>query len=171
MTVFGGFGVQPQTQTQQPAQGSSVFGGGAFGQTQQQQPSGPTSMFGQQRQSLMMSTTPITGPAPFSKSTKFNDLPDDIKRTFETIDSHIQGRIQISNELTQQKMGEEAIKGQELIRELHKYAQLPTLSIQELLGVSSVIQSDSLFAKDLKVKTEQAVQDMIVATNIIEYAI
>ncbi|KAG1893891.1 uncharacterized protein F5891DRAFT_1256818 [Suillus fuscotomentosus] len=44
------------------------------------------------------------------------------------------------------------------IRELHK----------ELLGVSSVIQSDSLFAKDLKVKTEQAVQDTIVATNIIE---
>lgn len=301
-TGFGGFGVQPQTQTQQPAQGSSVFGGGAFGQTQQQQPSGPTSMFGQpaqqqqqqqqqqqptslfgqpqqqpsgtslfanpstinttgqqtggafgstqpqqstslfgstqpqqstslfgstqpqqstslfgatqpqqsnslfgtvqpqqqtsnlfgntqqqpsglfgstntqqpagglgvstagtsifgqQRQSSMMSTTPISGPAPFSKSTKFNDLPDDIKRTFETIDSHIQGRIQISNELKQRKMGEEAIKGQELIRELHK----------ELLGVSSVIQSDSLFAKDLKVKTEQAVQDTIVATNIIE---
>ncbi|KAG2120510.1 uncharacterized protein F5147DRAFT_766427 [Suillus discolor] len=107
---------------------------------------------------VSQSTTPITGPAPFSKSTKFNDLPDDIKRTFETIDSHIQGCIQISNELEQRKMGEEAIKGQELIRELHK----------ELLGVSSVIQSDSLFAKDLKVKTEQAVQDTIVATNIIE---
>jgi nucleoporin p58/p45 len=45
---------------------------------------------------------------------------------------------------------------------------LPTSSIQELLGVSSVIQSDSLFAKDLKSKTEQAVQDTIVATNIIE---
>lgn len=39
---------------------------------------------------------------------------------------------------------------------------------QELLGVSSVIQSDSLFSKDLKAKTEQAVQDTIVATNIIE---
>jgi nucleoporin p58/p45 len=104
------------------------------------------------------STTPISGPAPFSKSTKFNDLPDDIKKTFENIDSQIQGRIQISNELKQRKMGEEAIKGQELIRELHK----------ELLGVSSVIQSDSLFAKDLKSKTEQAVQDTIVATNIIE---
>ncbi|KAG1821093.1 uncharacterized protein BJ212DRAFT_1337362 [Suillus subaureus] len=264
-TGFGGFGMQPQIQTQQPAQGSSVFGGGTFGQTQQQQPSGSTSIFGQpaqqqqqqqqqpttslfgqpaqqqplgtslfvnpsttnttggafgsiqpqqstslfgttqpqqqtsnmfgntqpqqpgglfgstttqqaapagglgvstagtsifgqQRQSSMMSTTPISGPAPFSKSTKFNDLPDDIKKTFEAIDSHIQGRIQISNELKQRKMGEEAIKGQELIRELHK----------ELLGVSSVIQSDSLFAKDLKSKTEQAVQDTIVATNIIE---
>ncbi|KAG2104311.1 uncharacterized protein F5147DRAFT_807643 [Suillus discolor] len=75
----------------------------------------------------------------FSKSTKFNDLPDDIKRTLKlsrltSHSSHIQGCIQISNELKQRKMGEEAIKGQELIRELHK----------ELLGVSSVIQSDSL---------------------------
>lgn len=277
-TGFGSFGMQPQTQMQQPAQGSSMFGGGTFGQTQQQQPSGSTSIFGQpvqqqqqqqqqqpttslfgqpaqqqpsgtslfvnpsttnttgsafgstqpqqstslfgntqpqqstslfgtpqpqqqtsnmfgntqpqqpggmfgstttqqaapagglgvstagasifgqQRQSSMMSTTPISGPAPFSKSTKFNDLPDEIKKTFEAIDSHIQGRIQISNELKQRKMGEEAIKGQELIRELHK----------ELLGVSSVIQSDSLFTKDLKSKTEQAVQDTIVATNIIE---
>ncbi|KAG2756975.1 hypothetical protein P692DRAFT_20922204 [Suillus brevipes Sb2] len=282
---FGSFGVQPQTQTQQPAQGSSVFGGGAFGQTQQQQPSGSTSIFGQPAQqqqqqqqqppatslfgqpaqqqpsgtslfanssttnttgqqaggafgstqpqqstslfgntqpqqstglfgnvqpqqstSLFGTTQPqqpnnmfgntqpqqpgglfggtttqqappagglgvsttgtsifgqqrqSSGPAPFSRSTKFNDLPDDIKKTFESIDSHIQGRIQISNELKQRKMGEEAIKGQELIRELHR----------ELLGVSSVIQSDSLFAKDLKAKTEQAVQDTIVATNIVE---
>lgn len=159
---------QPQQQT------SNMFGnvqpqqpGGLFGSTTTQQaaPAGGlgvntagASIFGQQRQSSMMSTTPISGPAPFSKSTKFNDLPDDIKKTFENIDSQIQGRIQISNELKQRKMGEEAIKGQELIRELHK----------ELLGVSSVIQSDSLFAKDLKSKTEQAVQDTIVATNIIE---
>ncbi|KAJ8587707.1 hypothetical protein M405DRAFT_934538 [Rhizopogon salebrosus TDB-379] len=269
-TGFGGFGVQPQAQAQQPAQGSALFGGGSFGQPQQQQPSVSTSLFsqptqqqqqqqqqqqpttsmfgqptqqqpqstlgtslfgnpttttgqqagglfggtqpqqptnpfgaaqpqqqtmfgstqpqqssggmfgsttqqaapagglglntagpslfGQQRQPSMMSTTPISGPAPFSKSTKFNDLPEDIKRTFEAIDSHIQGRIQISNELKQRKMGEEAIKGQGLIRGLHK----------ELLGVSSVIQSDSLFSKDLKAKTEQAVQDTIVATNIIE---
>ncbi|KAG1738354.1 uncharacterized protein EDB91DRAFT_1249271 [Suillus paluster] len=160
---------QPQQQT------NSLFGntqpqqpvGGLFGSTTTQQtaPIGGlgvstagASFFGQQRQSSMMSTTPISGPAPFSKSTKFNDLPDDIKKTFEAIDSHIQGRVQISNELKQRKMGEEAIKGQELIRGLHK----------ELLGVSSVIQSDSLFAKDLKAKTEQAVQDTIVATNIIE---
>lgn len=165
-SVFGT--MQPQQQT------SNMFGntqpqqpGGLFGSTTTQQaaPTGGlgvstagTSIFGQQRQSSMMSTTPISGPAPFSKSTKFNDLPDDIKKTFESIDSHIQGRVQISNELKQRKMGEEAIKGQELIRELHR----------ELLGVSSVIQSDSLFAKDLKAKTEQAVQDTIVATNIVE---
>lgn len=146
----------------QPQQPGGLFGGTT---TQQAPPAGGlgvsttgTSIFGQQRQSSMMSTTPISGPAPFSRSTKFNDLPDDIKKTFESIDSHIQGRIQISNELKQRKMGEEAIKGQELIRELHR----------ELLGVSSVIQSDSLFAKDLKAKTEQAVQDTIVATNIVE---
>ncbi|KAG2075339.1 hypothetical protein BDR04DRAFT_1091502 [Suillus decipiens] len=159
---------QPQQQT------NNIFGntqsqqsGGLFGSTAAQQvapasglgvSTAGTSVFGQQRQPSMMSTTPISGPAPFSKSTKFNDLPDDIKKTFEAVDSHIQGRIQISNELKQRKMGEEAIKGQELIRELHK----------ELLGVSSVIRSDSLFAKDLKAKTEQAVQDTIVATTIIE---
>ncbi|KAG2369115.1 hypothetical protein BDR07DRAFT_1468682 [Suillus spraguei] len=189
-SLFGS--TQPQQSTGlfgtvQPQQSTSLFGttqpqqqtNNIFGNTQSQQPGGlfgstaaqqvapagglgvstaGTSIFGQQRQPSMMSTTPISGPAPFSKSTKFNDLPDDIKKTFEAIDSHIQGRIQISNELKQRKMGDEAIKGQELIHELHK----------ELLGVSSVIRSDSLFAKDLKAKTEQAVQDTIVATTIIE---
>lgn len=34
--------------------------------------------------------------------------------------SHIQGRIQISKELHQRKLGEEATKGQDMIRTVHK---------------------------------------------------
>jgi len=40
--------------------------------------------------------------------------------------------------------------------------------IQELLSVASVIQADAQFIRDLKTKTEQAVQDTIVATRIID---
>ena len=34
--------------------------------------------------------------------------------------SHIQGRVQISKDLHQRKLGDEPLKGQELIRSLHK---------------------------------------------------
>lgn len=73
---------------------------------------------------------------PFTKSTKFNDLPDNVKKTFEDIEyvryhcrfvtlmfgfrAHIQGRVQISKDLKQRKVGEEATKGQDLIRKTHK---------------------------------------------------
>jgi len=74
----------------------------------------------------------------FSKSTKFNDLPEIVKKTFEDIEyaccclllfclmssshvsTHIQGRIQISKDLKQRQVGEEATKGQDLIRSMHK---------------------------------------------------
>ena len=74
----------------------------------------------------------------FTKSTKFNDLPDNVKKTFEDIEyvkyqyrcylatlqlgfrAHIQGRVQISKDLKQRKVGEEATKGQDLIRKTHK---------------------------------------------------
>ncbi|KAF9223899.1 hypothetical protein BS17DRAFT_781372 [Gyrodon lividus] len=153
------------TQTQPATSGTSLFGG-AF----QPQGAAPmsgfgastagSSLFGPQRQTSNMSISPSqpTGPVLFSKATKFNDLPDDIKKKFEGLDSHIQGRVQINNDLKQRKLGQEATKGQELIRNVHK----------ELLSVAATIQSDVLFTKDLKAKTDQAVQDTIVATRIID---
>jgi len=79
---------------------------------------------------------PSAGSVPFTKSTKFNDLPDNLKKIFEEIEyvaimglsdiinyvfrSHIQGRVSISNELKQRKVGDEAIKGQDSIRAIHK---------------------------------------------------
>lgn len=39
-----------------------------------------------------------------------------------SLSSHIQGRVQISKDLHQRKLGDEPLKGQELIRSLHKVA-------------------------------------------------
>ncbi|KIJ16071.1 hypothetical protein PAXINDRAFT_168682 [Paxillus involutus ATCC 200175] len=161
------FGQPAGATQQQPA--TSLFGQPASGTQQQQwfgtqpQPATNTagsSLFGPQRQPSSMSISPSqhSGPVLFSKATKFNDLPDEIKKKFENLDSHIQGRVQISNDLKQRKLGQEATKGQELIRDVHK----------ELLSVAATIQSDILFTKDLKTKTDQAVQDTIVATRIID---
>jgi nucleoporin p58/p45 len=107
---------------------------------------------------MSISPAQLTGPVLFSKATKFNDLPEEIKKKFEGLDAYIQGRVQISNDLKQRKLGQEPIKGQDLIREVHK----------ELLGVAATIQSDALFTKDLKEKTDQAVQDTIIATRIVD---
>ncbi|EGN98813.1 hypothetical protein SERLA73DRAFT_152622 [Serpula lacrymans var. lacrymans S7.3] len=161
--TFGGFNTNPSQQTSNwgstpsntlqaqqtlPAINSTFGGSSTAG----------NSIFGQQRQPSAIS--PVQPPVTpiFSKSTKFNDLPDEVKKTFEGIDNHIQGRVQISNELKRLKLGQEAVKGQDLIRDIHK----------ELLNVTSTIQSDALFTRDLKHKTEQTVQDTIVATHIVD---
>ncbi|KAI0319523.1 hypothetical protein OF83DRAFT_1109880 [Amylostereum chailletii] len=154
------FGQPSQTQQQQgqPSMfGSAATGTSMFGQPQQQK---PASMFGptpiSQTQSVQMSSP--TGPPLFSKSTKFNDLPDNLKKTFEDIEAHIQGRVQISNDLKQRKVGEEASKGQDLIRGVHK----------DLLNAITTLQSDVLTTRDLKGKVEQTVQDTIVAAHIVD---
>jgi hypothetical protein len=46
------------------------------------------------------------------------------KLTNKRYRSHIQGRVQISNELKQLKLGEEPTKGQELIHAVHKVSSL-----------------------------------------------
>ncbi|KAI6006610.1 hypothetical protein F5J12DRAFT_831836 [Pisolithus orientalis] len=162
-TSLFGSTAQPSAPTQ-PTTG--LFGGqqpaqqGLFSSTLQPQPTLPAlgtgstttgpSLFGVQQ-----SISPVqpTGQVLFSRSTKFNDLPEDIKKKFEALDAHIHGRIQISNDLKQRKLGQEPTKGQELIREVHK----------ELLSVTSMIQADAQFIRDLKAKTEQAVQDTVAA--------
>ncbi|KAK0223252.1 hypothetical protein IW262DRAFT_1365551 [Armillaria fumosa] len=166
-SAFGGsaFGSnnQAQQQQQQPA-------GGLFGNTStntlQSQPTafGGGSLFGRPQQTSFGSTigaqTPVqaSGPPLFTKTTKFNDLPDEIKRTFEQIESHIQGRVQISKDLQQRHLGEEPSKGQELIRGVHR----------DLLNTVSTIRSDLHYTKDLKAKAEQAVEDTIISMRIID---
>ncbi|KZT01405.1 uncharacterized protein LAESUDRAFT_731265 [Laetiporus sulphureus 93-53] len=187
-TQGGGLGTSlfGTTQTQQSAQAGGPFGFGAstgstLGQTSGfggwgAGPSQPqtTGMFGQ---NLGTSAAPaislfnrplaqqqpypsVSGSAPpaFTRLTKFNDLPDDIKRTLETIDASIQGRIQISNDLKQRKLGEEAVKGQEEVRNVHK----------DLVGAIATLHSDVLHTKDLKAKVDQTVQDTIIATRIVD---
>jgi nucleoporin p58/p45 len=87
---------------------------------------------------------------------------------------HIQGRIHIGKELKQRKLAEQATKGQELIRDVHKVISL-FLSIliankerQELENAMSSLRSDSRVTKDLKKKVDQSVQDTIVATRIVD---
>ncbi|KII85094.1 hypothetical protein PLICRDRAFT_94672 [Plicaturopsis crispa FD-325 SS-3] len=178
-SLFGNSTTQNQSTTQ-PAQQSSIFGsqpaqGSTWGasslQGQQTQPAGSSawgsttataggsSLFGQPKsQPLGASTAQPSGQVPFTKSTKFNDLPDEMKKTFENIDAHIQGRVQISQDLKQRKLGEEPTKGQELIRGVHK----------DLVNATSILRSDVLYTRDLKAKADQAVQDTIVATRIID---
>jgi nucleoporin p58/p45 len=43
-----------------------------------------------------------------------------------------------------------------------------TAWVQELHSSTSVIHSDFLFTQDLKAKTDQAVQDTIIATRIVD---
>ncbi|KAJ7928767.1 nucleoporin FG repeat region-domain-containing protein [Mycena leptocephala] len=159
-------------QSQQPAAGGGLFGqsqnqpaagGGLFGQSQNQQGGG---LFGNNQQAgggavcAMFAPKPPQqhSPPPFTKSTKFNDLPDNVKKMLEEIDTHIQGRVQISKDLHQRKLGDEATKGQETIRAVHK----------DLINTTTAIRTDLHFTRDLKAKTDQAVQDTIVATRLVD---
>ncbi|KZV64880.1 hypothetical protein PENSPDRAFT_151916 [Peniophora sp. CONT] len=151
-TAGTGTGLFGQSQPQQ----TSAFGGGsAFGQ-QQQKPG----LFGASAMSSAPSVqmgTP-TGPPPFVKATKFNDLPDSLKKTFEDIEAHIQGRVQIGNELKQRKLGEEAAKGQDTIRSVHK----------DMANVVATLQADITSTRELRARVDQTVQDTIAATQIID---
>ncbi|KZP31766.1 hypothetical protein FIBSPDRAFT_724031, partial [Athelia psychrophila] len=181
-SLFGSTNTANQT-TQQ--QGQGLFGS-TNNQQQQQQPNQPTfggwgstagntnalqpqatlpagsnawgsSLLGQQNKPQTASNTP-TGAPLFTRSTKFNDLPDQVKKSFEDIEAHIQGRLQVSSDLKQRKLGDEPTKGQELIYGVHK----------DLVNTSSIIQSDAMFTKDIKAKADQAVEDTIVATRIVD---
>ncbi|KAL1727880.1 hypothetical protein EV714DRAFT_253422 [Schizophyllum commune] len=153
-----GGGLFGNTQNQQQNQsGGGLFGGtnnsnslfGAKPSTGAQQPLGMSSLASQQQ-----------GAPPFTKSTRFNDLPDNLKRVFEQIDSHIQSQVQISKDLQQRRMGEEAVKGQQAIRSVHK----------DLVNAMATINRDLQQAKDLWHKSEQATQDLITGMNIVNGA-
>ncbi|CAK5268322.1 unnamed protein product [Mycena citricolor] len=160
----GIFGSQPN---QQQANSGGIFGNSMFGKPTTNGAAGQ-GMFGSTTNpllgnnnagSMFGSVQPVQQQPPaFTKSTKFNDLPDAIKKTFEDIESHIQNRIQISKDLHQRKLGEEALKGQDLIRAVHK----------DLVDTTTALRHDSHVTRDLKAKTDQAVQDTIVATRLVD---
>ncbi|EIN10028.1 hypothetical protein PUNSTDRAFT_120246 [Punctularia strigosozonata HHB-11173 SS5] len=156
----GGLFGNTNSQANQP--GQAAFGGfsstnntsglSLFGQKPQTQQTLGVSALGQPQASQQ------AGAPPFLKNTKFNDLPDNVKKIFEGVESHIQGRVQISKELKERKVGDEATKGQELMWNTH----------QELLQATATLHQDTHFTRDLKAKVEQAVQDTIVATHIVD---
>ncbi|KAL1703604.1 hypothetical protein EV121DRAFT_260723 [Schizophyllum commune] len=172
-TNTGGGGLFGSTNT------NTNTGGGLFGNTQQNQQQNQSggglfgstnnsnSLFGAKpstgaQQPCVMSSlgSQQQGAPPFTKSTRFNDLPDNLKRVFEQIDSHIQSQVQISKDLQQRKMGEEAVKGQQAIRSVHT----------DLVNAMATINRDLQQAKDLWHKSEQATQDLITGMNIVNGA-
>ncbi|KAL5486112.1 NUP49 [Sanghuangporus weigelae] len=161
-SAFGGFGAstfgggqQNQQQLQPQGGASSLFGQPAQTQVQQQQ----QAQFQQQQQQQQQSTAAANAGAPlFTKTTKFNDLPEDVRKKFEQIDAHIQGRVQISTELKQHKLGDEPQKGAEQIRIVHK----------DLVNSINKLRSDIAAMRELRGRMDQAVQDTIAATRIID---
>ncbi|KAM6504315.1 hypothetical protein JOM56_001258 [Amanita muscaria] len=172
------------TSTQQPQAGglwgsstSNTTGSGPFGtlgQGTQQQPQAPSTTNPLQPQATLPAFGPF-GPRPpqpqlqqpvaitstnlvLTKTTKFNDLPEDVKRDLEALDSVIQSQIQISKELHQRKLGEEPLKGYELIKSVHK----------DFVDCYTTLRHDWHFMRDLKAKADRAVEDTIVATRIVD---
>ncbi|KAF9562002.1 hypothetical protein CPC08DRAFT_735374 [Agrocybe pediades] len=173
--LFGGSTTTNPLQAQ-PTLGASAFGGGNTGGTGLFG-GGGGGLFGAKPQQPQQSNTQTPGAfgnsvaqpginalqfpngvPPFTKSTKFNDLPDEYKRLMENIDSFIQGRVQICKDLQQRKLGDEPVKGQDAIRQLNK----------ELINTATTIRNDLHLTNDLKSKVDQAVEDTIVATRIID---
>ncbi|KAG8709843.1 hypothetical protein FRC09_000447 [Ceratobasidium sp. 395] len=149
-TTGGLFGTQPAAQ---PA--TTTTGGGLFGQPQAQQ----QSSFSFGGASTVPAPTQQAQPAgPFTRTTKFNDLPDAQKKIFEELESFIQGRVQISVELKAQKLGEEIAKEGVVLEDLQK----------SLAAASSALAADRLAADDQRTKTEQNLQDALAATRIID---
>ncbi|KAG8739986.1 hypothetical protein FRC10_004865 [Ceratobasidium sp. 414] len=155
-TTGGLFGTQPAAQ-----HATTATGGGLFGQTQtqvqpQQQPS--FSFGGATTTTTAPTQQPAQPAALFTRTTKFNDLPDAQKRVFEELESFIQGRVQISVELKAQKLGEEIAKEQVALDDLTK----------SLATATSSLTADRLAADDQRTKTEQNLQDVLAATRIID---
>ncbi|CAE6468631.1 unnamed protein product [Rhizoctonia solani] len=166
-TTGGLFGAQPATNSgitgglfgAQPAANTTTTGGlFGGGQTGSNTTTGTTGFgFG------APTTTAPAQPAaqasgPFTRTTKFNDLPDAQKKIFEELESFIQGRVQISVELKAQKLGDEIAKEQAALDELNKC----------LATASSALSSDRLAADDQRTKTDRNLQDALIATRIID---
>ncbi|QRV74943.1 nucleoporin FG repeat region [Ceratobasidium sp. AG-Ba] len=153
-TTGGLFGAQPATQPS-----TTATTGGLFGQTQTQpQQAQPSFSFGGATTTAAPAQQPAQPAGPFTRTTKFNDLPDSQKKIFEELESFIQGRVQISVELKTQKLGEEIAKENVVLDELTK----------SLAAASSALTGDRLAADDQRNKTEQNLQDALSATRIID---
>ncbi|KDN50626.1 hypothetical protein RSAG8_01124, partial [Rhizoctonia solani AG-8 WAC10335] len=161
-TTGGLFGAQPANTTTgglfgaQPA-ASTTTGGFLGGQTGANT-TGSSFGFGAPPATTAPTQPAVQASGPFTRTTKFNDLPDAQKRVFEEIESFIQGRVQISIELKAQRLGEEIQKEQAALDELNKC----------LSTAASALASDRLAVDDQRAKTDQNLQDALIATRIID---
>ncbi|QRW17815.1 nucleoporin FG repeat region [Rhizoctonia solani] len=166
-TTGGLFGAQPAATTATTAPTGGLFGAqpaasaptgaGLFGaQTGANAAAGTTGSsfgFGASAAAPAPAQPAAQASGPFTRTTKFNDLPDAQKKVFEEIE-----RVQISVELKAQKLGEEIAKEQAALDELTR----------SLSAASSALSSDRLAADDQRTKTDRNLQDALIATRIID---
>ncbi|PFH53148.1 hypothetical protein AMATHDRAFT_55609 [Amanita thiersii Skay4041] len=155
-TTGGLFGSNQSQQQQQPSLWGSTTTSANPLQSQPTLPSFGNSIFptkSQQPQQQQLNSGVF-----LTKSTKFNDLPEDVRKELEILDTFVQGQVQISKDLHQRKLGEEPLKGHELMKGVHR----------DFVNCSTTVRNDLHFMRDLKAKVDQAVEDTIVATRIVD---
>ncbi|CAE6497390.1 unnamed protein product [Rhizoctonia solani] len=151
----GLFGAQPAASA---PTGAGLFGAQTGANTAAASTTGSSFGFGASAAAPAPAQPAAQASGPFTRTTKFNDLPDAQKKVFEEIESFIQGRVQISVELKAQKLGEEIAKEQAALDELTR----------SLSAASSALSSDRLAADDQRTKTDRNLQDALIATRIID---
>ncbi|CAG8675666.1 1231_t:CDS:10, partial [Acaulospora colombiana] len=98
--------------------------------------------------------------APFvlNGAAKFNDLPTPIQDLLNDTEALIQGGLNASKDLKGRKLGDAIVTNTATSRQI----------FHDLTSSSNTLQADDLFAKNLREKVDQAVQDVIVCSQIIE---
>ncbi|KAL9714234.1 Nucleoporin nup49/NSP49 (Nuclear pore protein nup49/NSP49) [Leucoagaricus gongylophorus] len=121
---------------------------------------GTSSLFGSKPAAAAPQVTHQVQPGQtlFTRSTKFNDLPDNLKQLLENIDAYTRSCMQTSKDLYQRKLGEGLVERQEMIEQMQK----------ELNNTSYVIRNDLRHTEDLKDKVDRAMQDLVVASRIFD---
>ncbi|CAG7852652.1 SubName: Full=Uncharacterized protein {ECO:0000313/EMBL:CCA72852.1} [Serendipita indica DSM 11827] len=165
---LGGSGLFSSTATAKPGGfGLSTLGSSTVAPLQQQQPPLGSS-------TLTTSAAPTTLPV-LNGAAKFNDLPQPIQDLLNDtehvlnlflhrygsnllIRSLIQSGLNAAKDLKGRKLGDSILTNTENSRQL----------FHDLTSSSNTLQADDLFAKNLRKKVDQAVQDVVVCTHIID---
>ncbi|KAH8117918.1 hypothetical protein DFH11DRAFT_1541185 [Phellopilus nigrolimitatus] len=211
--LFGASSTNPQAQTQTQGAAAGFGAPSTFTGFGSNQATAGSSLFGQSQPQQQQQQQSAPNVPLFTRSTKFNDLPDDLRKKFEQIDTHIQGRVQISNVLRQNNLGDEPQKGAEQIRSVHKlpdvpgifsarprvrvvaghldplfaflraptfpprfFSRVPLLLFfaaahsqpRDLVNGINKLRADIASMRELRARMDQAVQDTIAATRIID---
>ncbi|KAG8781764.1 hypothetical protein FRC15_008149 [Serendipita sp. 397] len=89
---------------------------------------------------------------------KFNDLPVAVQDLFNDTESLIQKGLNTAKDLKARKLGDSIVANTANSRQL----------FHDLTSSSNTLQADDLLAKNLRAKVDQAVQDVVVCSQIVE---
>ncbi|GAA6063154.1 hypothetical protein JCM10212_006312 [Sporobolomyces blumeae] len=128
----------------------------AFGAGQQQSSSTP---FGQSQTAQAGQTAPQAGATSgISKSTKFQDLPDQARTVVEDLDKFIRQQGQLADELKKKNLGSEITQTG---RMFDQYSA-------EATTVSTLLQTDSRLLSSLRASLDESLADLHKTTTLIE---